>query len=87
MLSGVSLLTASNVYNPIGLLGLPCVMWSAHFFVTHIQTEKISSWNGPTVHVFCFMLARASFKTFVSRVQKQRKKPSLAKKFVNRVTR
>jgi len=33
-------------------------MWSAHFFVTRIQTEKISSWNGPTVHVCCFMLAR-----------------------------
>ena len=39
-----------------------------HFFVTHIQTEKISSWNGPTVHVYCFMLARASTKTFVSRI-------------------
>jgi len=44
------------------------VMWSAHFFVTHIQTENISSWNGPTVHVCCFMLARASTKTFVSRI-------------------
>jgi len=39
---------------------IPYVMWPAHFFVTHIQTEKISSWNGPTVHVCCFMLARAS---------------------------
>jgi len=47
---------------------LPYVMWSAHFFVTHIQTEKISSWNGQTVHVCCFMLARASTKTFVSRI-------------------
>ena len=37
---------------------LPYVMWSAHFFVTHIQTEKISSWNGPTFHVCCFMLGR-----------------------------
>ena len=63
-------------------------MWSAHFFVTHIQTENISSWNGPTVHVCCFMLARASTKTFVSRVQKkQLKKSSLAEKFVSRVTR
>jgi len=35
-------------------------------FITHIQMEKISSWNGPTVHVCCFMLARASTKTFVS---------------------
>jgi len=42
--------------------------WSAHFFVTHIQKEKISSWNGPTVHVCCFMLVRASTKTFVSRI-------------------
>ena len=73
MLSGVSLLAVSNVNNPVGLVGLPCVMWSAHFFVTHIQTEKISSWNCPTVHVCCFMLARASTKTFVSRVKKQRK--------------
>ena len=68
MLSGVSLLAVSNVNNPVGLVCLPYVMWSAHFFVTHIQTEKISSWNGPTVHVRCFMLARASNKTFVSRI-------------------
>ena len=39
-LSGVSLLAVSNVNNPVGLVGLPYVMWSAHFFVTHIQTEK-----------------------------------------------
>jgi len=51
MLSGVSLLAVSNVDNSVGLVGLPYVMWSAHFFVTHIQTEKLSSWNGPTVHV------------------------------------
>jgi len=62
-------------------------MWSAHFFVTHIQTEKISSWNGPTIHVCCFMLACASTKTFVSRVRKTAKKSSLAEKFVSRVTR
>jgi len=49
-------------------------MWSAHFFVTHIQAEKISSWNGPTVHVCCFMLARGSTKTFISRVRKTAKK-------------
>jgi hypothetical protein len=67
-LSGVSLLAVSNVNKPVGLVGLPCVMWSAHFFVTHIQTEKISCWNGPTVHVCCVMLARASTKTFVSRI-------------------
>jgi hypothetical protein len=68
MLSGVSLLAVSNVNNPAGLMGLPYVTWSAHFFVTHIQTEKIISWNGPTVHVCCFMLARASTKTSVSRI-------------------
>jgi len=45
------------------------VMWSAHFFVTHIQTEKISSWNGPTVHFCCFMLAHTSTKTFISRIR------------------
>ena len=101
--------------------------WSAHFFVKHIQTEKISSWNGPTVHVAalwasvslleekskicqklnellswngltvhvcCFMLARASTKTFVSRIRirwpspkNSGKKSSLTKKFVSRVTR
>jgi hypothetical protein len=91
MLSGVSLLALSNVNKPVRLVGLPYVIWSAHFFVTHIQTEKISSWNGPIVHVCCFMLARASTKTlaesiFVSRVQKTVKK-SLAEKFVIRVTR
>ena len=43
MLSGVSLLAVSNVNNPVGLVGLPCVMRSAHFFVAHTQTEKISS--------------------------------------------
>ena len=68
MLSGVSFLAVSNVNNPVGLVGLPYVMWAAHFFVTHTQTEKISSWNGPTVHVCCFVLARASTKTFVSRI-------------------
>jgi len=68
MLSGVSLLAVSNLNNPVGLVGLPYVIWSAHFFVTHIQTEKISPWNGPTFHVCCFMLARASTKTFVSRI-------------------
>ena len=80
MLSGVSLLAVSNVNNPVGLVGLPYVMWSAHFFVTHIQTEKISSWNGPTVHVCCFMLARTSTKTFVSRVRKTAKKIFVSRK-------
>ena len=45
---------------------------------------ELLSWNGPTVHVCCFMLARASTKTFVSRVQKQRKKSSLAVSLVSR---
>ena len=35
---------------------------------------ELLSWNGPTVHVFCFMLARASTETFVSRVQKTAEK-------------
>ena len=75
MLSGVSHLTVLNVNNPVGLVCLPYVMWSAHFFVTHTQTEKISSWNGPTVHVCCFMLARASTKTFVSRIHIRQPSP------------
>jgi len=35
----VSRCYVSNLNNPFGLVGLPYVMWSAHFFVTHIQTE------------------------------------------------
>ena len=31
---------------------------------------ELLSWNGPTVHVWCFMLARASTKTFVRRAKK-----------------
>jgi hypothetical protein len=50
-------------------------MWCGQLIsVTHTQTEKISSWNGPIVHVCCFMLARASTKTFVSRIHKTAKK-------------
>ena len=30
--------------------------------------QLVSSWNGPTVHVCCFMLARASTRTFVNRI-------------------
>ena len=80
VLSGVSLLAVSNVNNPVGLVGLPYVLWSAHFFVTYIQTEKISSWNGPTVHVCCFMLARASTKTFVSRIHIRQPSPKNSEK-------
>jgi len=32
--------TNSNVNNPFGLVGLPYVMWSAHFFVTHTHRRK-----------------------------------------------
>ena len=41
---------------------------------------ELLSWNGPTVHVWCFMLARASTKTFVSRVQKTEKKIFVSRK-------
>ena len=44
------------------------------------QTEKISSWNGPTVHVCCFMLARVSTKTFVNRVRKATEKIFVSRK-------
>ena len=33
--------------------------------------NELLSWNGPTLHVCCFMLARASTKTFFSRIQKK----------------
>ena len=56
--------------------------------VTHIQTEKISSWNGPTVHVCCFMLACASTKTFVSRINIRQPSPKNSEKiFVSRKIR
>ena len=55
---------------------------------------ELLSWNGPTVHVCCFMLPRASTKKFVSRIhihqpspKDSEKKSSLAEKFVSRVTR
>ena len=51
------------------------------------KLTELLSWNGPTFHICCFTLARASTKTFVSRVKKTAKKSSLAKKFVSRVTR
>ena len=50
------------------------------FFITHIQTEKISSWNGPIVHVCCFMLARESIKTFVSRIHIHQPSPKNGEK-------
>jgi hypothetical protein len=30
---------------------------------------ELLSWNSPTAHVYCFMLARASTKTFVNRIR------------------
>ena len=55
---------------------------------------ELLSWNGPTFHVCCFMLARASTKAFVSQIhirqpspKKSEKKSSLAEIFVSRVTR
>jgi len=46
MLSGISLLAVSNVNNPVGLVGLTYVMWSTHFFVTHITDgkDKLLEW-------------------------------------------
>ena len=41
---------------------------------------ELLSWNGPTVHICCFMLASASTKTFVSRVQKTAKKNFVSRK-------
>ena len=38
------------------------------------KLTELLSWKGPTVHVCCFMLARASTKTFVSRVRKTARK-------------
>ena len=48
---------------------------------------ELLSWNGPTVHVCCFMLTRASAETFVSRVKKNSEKILVSRKFVSRVTR
>ena len=44
------------------------------------MTEKISFWNGRTVHVCCFMLARASTKTFVSRLHIRQPNPKSSEK-------
>ena len=46
---------------------------------------ELLSWNGPTVHVCCFMLARAYTKTFVSRIRIRQPSPKTAKTtFVSR---
>ena len=45
MLSGVSLLAVSKVNNPVGLVGLPCVMWSALLCHTHTDgKDKLLEW-------------------------------------------
>ena len=41
---------------------------------------ELLSWNGPTVHVCCFMLARASTKTFVSRIHIRQQRPKNSEK-------
>ena len=41
---------------------------------------ELLSWNGPTVHVCCFMLARASTKTFVSRIDIRQPSPKNSEK-------
>ena len=42
---------------------------------------ELLSWNGPTVHVCCFMLARASTKTFVSRIHIRWPRPKNSEKY------
>ena len=52
-------------------------------FQSHIRQPKrvhFSSWNGPTVHVCCFMLARASTKTFISRIHIHQPSPKNSEK-------
>ena len=44
------------------------------------KLTELLSWNGPTVHVCCFMLARTSTETFVSRVQNTAKKIFVSRK-------
>ena len=39
------------------------------------KLNELLSWNGPTVHVCCFKLARASTKTFVSRIHIRQPSP------------
>ena len=61
--------TKSNVNNPVGLVGLPCAMWSDHFFVTHIQTDgkaKLMEWPDRSCLLF-YVSARIHW-TFVSRI-------------------
>ena len=49
---------------------------------------ELLSWNGPTVDVCCFMLERASNKTFVSRIHiRQRSQKTATEIFVSRKSR
>jgi len=49
---------------------------------------ELLSWNGPTFHVCRFMLARASTKTFVSRIHIRYPSPKNSEKiFVIRIIR
>ena len=51
------------------------------------KLTEIFSWIGLTVHVCCFMLARASTKTFVSRTDIRQPSPKTAEIFVSRKIR
>ena len=44
------------------------------------KLNELLSWNGPTVHVWCFMLARASTKTFISRIHIRQPSPKNSEK-------
>ena len=49
---------------------------------------ELLSWNGPTIHFCCFLLARASTKTFVSRIHIRQPSPKNSEKiFVSRKIR
>jgi len=64
-----SLLAVSNVNNPVGLVCLPYVMWSAHFFVNTHRDGKDKLLERPDRScLLLYVSARASTKTFVSRI-------------------
>ena len=44
------------------------------------KLTELLSWNGPTVHVCCFMLARASTKTFINRIHIRQPSPKNSEK-------
>jgi len=47
-----------------------------------LKLTELLSWNGPTVHVCCFMLARASTKTFVSGIHIRYQSPKNSEKIL-----